>query len=342
MSDPSDPGPAVPSDPDPVTPGRPDSVAGEPAPVTGVSDADALTEQLVAAGMLTLTGPAGIGKSRLATRLARTAGLPVHRVDLSACQDSARVPQAVAEALGVAPGTGGDPLPGLLRLLSRQEGLLVLDTCEHVRTGCAYLVGRLHDACPRLRILATSRRPLTVPGELLVRVGPLNLEQGARLLQEHAAGQGVPLPNPSAVLLAQRLDGDPLSSLLAARALRRMDLSELFLHLSAPGGHLAVLTGGPVEPARHRTLLRAVEWSHRLCNRRQQLLWARLSGFSGEFTRDHVQVLFTGSGELDALVDASIVLPVGEARFRLPVAHRGYGQLRLVDLAGSRGTDLDT
>jgi predicted ATPase len=314
----------------------------DPDLVTSASEPGALAERLAATGLLALTGPGGMGKSHLADRIARAAGLPVHRADLSLCRDSAQVPAAVAEALHVAPGKDTDPLPELVRLLAPQRCLLILDTCERVHIGCARLAGLLRDACPGLQILATSCRALTVPGGLLVRVGSLDLEQSARLLQAESAAQGVTPTGPWAVLLAQRLDGDPLSILLAARALQRMDPRELFVHLSALGGHLSVLTGGPLQPVRHRTLLRAVEWSHSLCDRRQQLLWAGLSGFDGAFTRDHVQLLFGVGDAFDALIDASIVLPTGKGRYRLPVAHREYGQRRLIDPNGPTGDGPDS
>ncbi|WP_328326446.1 MULTISPECIES: ATP-binding protein [unclassified Streptomyces] len=300
----------------------------------------ALAERLAATRLVTLTGPGGIGKSRLAARLGEEppcTGTPVHRVDLSGCPDAALVPYMVATALHTAPAPGTDPVRAVLDLLTHSRGLLVLDTCEHVLTGCAYLVGRLHDSCPGLRILTTSRKPLGLPGEHLVEVPPLPRERTAGLLQEQAASYGVELPDYWAGQLAGRLDGDPLSALLAARSLRLMTAQQLHGSLCAPGGRFTVLTDGPGDPARHRTLLEAVEWSHELCSRAERLLWARLSAFTGEFTAEQVRTVFPDGSSLASLVSSSVVLARGGGTYRLPLAHREYGQLRLAGLGHAIG-----
>ncbi|MCX4551165.1 hypothetical protein OG204_11300 [Streptomyces sp. NBC_01387] len=297
----------------------------------------ALADRLAATRIVTLTGPGGVGKTYLADRVTDAVGLPVHRVDLSACRDAALVPYAVADALHASPEPGADPVHAVLELLTRSQGLLVLDTCEHVLTGCAYLVGRLYDTCPELQILATSRKPLDVPGEQLTAVSPLPPERTAELLQESAAAHDVELPDYWSRLLACRLDGDPLSTLLAARTLRLIPAQQLYGTLSAPGGRLTVLTDGPREPVRHRSLLRAVEWSHDLCSRAERLLWAGLSAFTGEFTEEQVRTVFPGGAALGALVRSSVVLPQGNGTYRLPLAHREYGQLRLAGLGDAQG-----
>ncbi|NDZ83179.1 hypothetical protein G3I19_32590 [Streptomyces sp. SID10853] len=300
----------------------------------------ALSERLAATRLVTLTGPGGIGKSRLAARLAestRCTGAPVHRVDFSGCPDVALVPYTVAAALHTAPAPGTDPVRAVLDLLAGSRGLLVLDTCEHVLTGCAYLVGRLHDSCPGLRILTTSRRPLGVPDEDLVEVPPLPRDRTAGLLQEHAASYGVELPGCWAGRLAGQLDGDPLSTLLAARSLRQLTARQLHAALGAPGGRFAVLTDGPGDPARHRTLLQAVEWSHELCSRAERLLWAQLSAFTGEFTAEQVRTVFPDGSSLASLVSSSVVHARGDGTYRLPLAHREYGKLRLAGLGDGLG-----
>lgn len=295
-----------------------------------------LLELLAETRLVTLTGPGGVGKSHLAARVAESVtDLPVHRADLSDCADAALVPQTVAAALhaGTAPGSGTDPMEAVLRLLAGRRGLLVLDTCEHVRPGCAYLVGRLHDACPALQILVTSRTPIGVPDEQRIPLRPLAREQTVELLREKAAVQGVDLPVFWTRLLAERLDGDPLSVLLAARSLGRSATpQQLYGSLCEPGARFGVLIHGPKQPARHSTLLRAVSWSHDLCGRAERLLWARLSAFTGNFTADQVRTVFAGDGELAALIDASVVLPEDDGTFRLPLAHREYGQLLLEGL----------
>ncbi|MFD6416327.1 hypothetical protein [Streptomyces sp. NPDC060194] len=301
-----------------------------------------LVEKLVRHRLLTVTGPGGVGKSHLAARLAEAVEWPVHRADLSTCRDAALVPQTVAAALGVALQPGSDPLDSLLAVLRGRRGLLLLDTCEHVLTGCAYLAGRLHEACPQLRTVATSRRALGVPGEQLETLRLLPPEGTVELLRDKAALQGVDVPEYWARLLAEQLDGDPLSTQMAARSLLVMPPQRLYGSLSSSGGRFAVLTDGPREPARHRTLLRSVEWSYELCARRERLLWARLSAFTGPFTHDQVRMVFTSGGELASLVEGSVVIALPDGTFRLPVAHREYGQMRLAGLGGVRGLDLDS
>ncbi|MBB6434079.1 ATP-binding protein [Streptomyces candidus] len=294
-----------------------------------------LLELLAETRLVTLTGPAGVGKSHLAARLAETVtDLPVHHCDLSDCADAALVPQTVAAALhaGTAPGSGTDPMEAVLRLLAGRRGLLVLDTCERVRAGCAYLVGRLHDSCPGLQILLTSRTPIGVPGEQRVPLHPLSREHTVELLREKAAMQGVDLPVFWTRLLAERLDGDPLSVLLAARTLGRATTpQQLYGSLCEPGARFGVLIHGPQRPARHRTLLRSIAWSHDLCGRAERLLWARLSAFTGSFTAEQVRTVFASDEELAALVDASVVLAEDDGSYRLPLAHREYGQLLLAE-----------
>ncbi|NGO78781.1 hypothetical protein G6045_24440 [Streptomyces sp. YC504] len=300
-----------------------------------------LAELLGSGRPMTLTGPPGVGKSYLAAQVARTTRLPVRRADLSVCRDPAQVPRAVADALRIDTGPGPDPLPGLLRALAPQRGLLVLDTCEHVPAGCAELVARLRDACPGIQLLATSRRPLDTADELLVGVRPMTPERTEELLLEQTAAHGMQLDKPWAHLLARHIDGDPLSVVLIARALRETGPRRLFGHLTTSGGRFTVLTDGPAEPARHRTLWQAIEWSHELCGRGERLMWACLSAFSGSFTRDQVELLFDVHGELDLLARSSIVLSDATDRFCLPLSHREYGRQQMRILSGLYDPDGD-
>ncbi|MDJ0464522.1 hypothetical protein [Streptomyces sp. H27-C3] len=122
--------------------------------------------------------------------------------------------------------------------------------------------------------------------------------------------------------------------LLAARSLRATEPQQLYGSLCTPGERFDVLIHGPKAPARHRSLLNAIEWSHDLCGRVERLLWARLSSFTGSFTGDQVRTVFTGGAELASLVDASVVLREDAGTYRLPLAHREYGQVRLAGLGG--------
>jgi predicted ATPase len=284
-----------------------------------------VAELLHDARLVTITGMAGVGKTRLAREVARSAGLPAFGLDLTECRAPGMLPQAVAGVLGLARYTDLPPAEALARTLLNRSALLVLDTCEHLTVPCAELAAYLLDAAPGLRILATSRRTLSVEGERVLRLGPLRAEYSVRLLMRRAAAYGAVLPDYMAARICAYLDGDPLSIELAARRLRHMSGKRLSERLSMPGERFTLLTDGPTEPLRHHTLRAAIGWSHELCTREERLLWARLSAFPAEFAAGQAELLFPGGARPADLAAASVLLATADGRYLLPLGHREYG-----------------
>lgn len=275
--------------------------------------------------LLTITGMAGVGKSRLAAEAVRYTGLPVFGRDLTGCRVPGLLPQAVAGVLGLARYTDLPPAEALVRALTSREALLVLDTTDHLPLACAELAQYLLDAAPGLRILTTGRRTLGLEGERVVRLRPLRQDRAVRLLMRRAAAYGAVLPEYMALRVCACLDGDPLSIELAARRLRHMSGKRLSERLSVPGERFALLTDGPVEPLRHRTLRAAIGWSHELCSRGERLLWARLSALPGEFVAEQAELLFPGGARCADLEAASVLVRGAYGGLVLPLAHREYG-----------------
>ena len=257
---------------------------------------------LAAYRLTTLTGPGGVGKTRLALELASAVApaFPdgVWLVELANLRDPADVGEAAVAALGIG---GAAPTGALVQLSTYVSGrtlLLVLDNCEHVLAGCQALADRLLRAAPDLRILTTSRQPLGLAGEHVVDVHPLptpteglSLTEARRvaalaLLEDRArAGSpGFALTEDNlaaAARLCARLDGVPLAIELAAARLRALSVEQLLARL---GDRFATLTGGdPTAGPRHRTLRAMVEWSADLCSAGERTMWARASVFAGGF-----------------------------------------------------------
>ncbi|MDQ0931067.1 ATP-binding protein [Streptomyces turgidiscabies] len=260
---------------------------------------------LAATRLLTLTGPGGVGKTRLAERVAEGAvrGFPdgAWLVALAAVRDGTLVPHAVADALGIRDEAGGAPLDTVVAHLRERRLLLVLDNCEHVTDACASLVAAVLGASEGVRVLTTSRHRLGLPEEQLLTVTPLatpapgDALSGAefpalRLFADRAAavvpGFEITDHNRAAVArLCHRLDGLPLAIELAAVRMHALGVEQLDERLGDRlGAHYRLLTcGSPAAPPRHRTLRAAVDWSHDLCTPTEQLAWARLSVFTGSF-----------------------------------------------------------
>jgi predicted ATPase/DNA-binding CsgD family transcriptional regulator len=260
---------------------------------------------LTATRLLTLTGPGGVGKTRLAARVAEGAvrGFPdgVWLVPLAAVRDGALVPHAVADALGIRDETGRAPLDTVVGHLRDRRLLLVLDNCEHVTDACASLVAAVLGATGGVRVLATSRHRLGLTEEQLLPVAPLATpapgdvlhgreSPALRLFADRAAavapGFKITDHNRAAVArLCNRLDGLPLAIELAAVRMHALGVEQLDERLGEHlGAHYRLLTcGSPAAPPRHRTLRSAVDWSHDLCTPAEQLAWAHLSVFTGGF-----------------------------------------------------------
>ena len=260
----------------------------------------AVRERLRGGRVVTLTGPGGCGKTRLALRVAALAeagfGDGARLVELAPLTDPALVPAAVAQALGVSERDAPTPAAGLVRALAGRELLVVLDNCEHVLEAAAGLVAALLAQCRRVRFLATSRERLDVPGELVVPVPPLGLpadgsaaavaasEAGALFAaRAGAASPAFELSADNAAAVAQvcaRLDGIPLAIELAAARCPALGPAELAARLD---GHPGLLSGGPARPGRHRSLEALVTWSYELLEDAERRLLDRLSVLRGGF-----------------------------------------------------------
>ncbi|MEV0604301.1 LuxR family transcriptional regulator [Streptomyces sp. NPDC050315] len=327
-----------------------------PVEVTGfvgrAAELDRVARLLKTARLVTLLGPGGVGKSRVALRAA--AGLKdaftdgVWLAELSALRSAELLPQTMAAVLGLPEQAGRSPLDAVVEHLQDRRALIVLDTCEHLVDVCAMLADILLREAPRVRILATSREPLDVPGEHTLQIPPLPVEDtpeaqngcGAVALFAQRAAAVVPgftvsaANRPDVIALCRRLDGIPLAVELAAVRLRAIPLTQLVARLE---GRFEVLTGGRrAALSRHQTLRTAIDWSHDLCTPAERLLWARLSVFAGSFDLAAVEEVCAG-GELRAeelvehligLVDKSVVLRGDGAegdRYRLLDTIREYG-----------------
>ena len=261
-----------------------------------------LKRRLGTTRLLTLTGPGGVGKTRLALRVvqdsARRFEDGVGFVALSDVRDPMMVTQSVVAALGLQDRSIAWSVPMLTEYLGDKRVLLVLDNCEHVLDATAVLAGTLLRACPELRIIATSRQVLGVAGEVAEQVPPLSLPDphdaapgdalradAVSLFVERAAanrpGFTIDAGNTAAVLeLCRRLEGMPLALELAAVRLNALGLDALVNGLR---DRLDLLGTGDRSQPRQQTLDATIDWSYQLLTRPEQLLWSRLSVFSGGF-----------------------------------------------------------
>jgi predicted ATPase/DNA-binding CsgD family transcriptional regulator len=251
--------------------------------------------------LVTVTGMGGIGKTRLALRVA--AGLRrsfpdgAWLVELSGLRDPELVARSVAETLGLSDQSARDRVDLLAEHLADKQLLLILDTCEHLIDACAMLVEALLRAAPRLRVLATSQQPLGVAGEHAILLPPLPVPDPGdprsvagqhdvlTLFADRAAAvrPDFTLDEPNRQVVARlchRLDGIPLAIELAAVRLRVVSLEQIVERLD---DRFRLLGTARTALSRHQTLRAALEWSHELCTERQRLLWARLSVFAGGF-----------------------------------------------------------
>jgi predicted ATPase len=300
--------------------------------------------------LLTLTGPGGGGKTRLALQVA--ADLVdafrdgVWLVELAPVSDGAAVPHAVSAALGAREVPGRPLDASLVDYLRSRESLLVLDECEHLIDSCARLAEGLLRQCPGLRILATSREPLHIAGETTIVVGPLATPEASRAAAEEiarseavrlfvdraaAAAPGFALTDANARWVAEicrRLDGIPLAIELAAARLKVLPVETIAGRL---GDRFRLLAGGArTALPRQQTLRATIEWSHALLTQRERLLFRRLAVFAGGFALEAAEAVCAGPDLpaievldlLSRLVDKSLVLgPVpgaaGVARFAM-------------------------
>jgi predicted ATPase/class 3 adenylate cyclase len=309
--------------------------------------------------LVTLTGPGGTGKTRLALGVAGNAMQRfrdgVFVVDLSAVTDPTVVPAAIATALAVREDPAADRVRTLTDHLRDRELLLVLDNMEQV-IEAADTVDRILDAAPALRVLATSRVPLRLSGEHEYRVDPLPLPDPVRAGEPEALGTcesvmlflerasavrgGFRLTDDNATAIAgivERVDGLPLAIELAASRVKALSPEALFERLEQ---RLPLLGGGPRDlPARQQTLRDTIRWSHDLLDEEERRLFARLSVFSGGFALEAAEALCAPGLALDvmdgigALVDHSLVRRQetgdGRVRYRMLETIREFALERL-------------
>jgi predicted ATPase/DNA-binding CsgD family transcriptional regulator len=304
----------------------------------------ALRIQLSGSRLVTLVGPGGSGKTRLAA--AAAADLierwpdGVWWVDLSAVTDGAQLPEAVAAAIGLLVEPGDRVLIGQLRT---KRALICLDNCEHLVDSVAEFVVAVQTDCPEVSVLATSREPIDVPGEAIWRVPTLSPDEARTLFLERSATN---LPDPNAAdeqairSICAQLDGVPLALELAAAWTRTLTPPQIEAGLSDRFGLLTRNVRGVA--ARQRTLAASIDWSYDLLDETERRVFRRFAVFAGGFTLAAAAAVAGAVPEiLGRLVDKSLVVAEG-GRYRLLETIREYAETRLnADDDGLRDRHLD-
>jgi predicted ATPase/DNA-binding SARP family transcriptional activator len=344
----TEPGPGPELAPAPSTRPVPGRTPDLPAAVSSLVGRDAevasVVERLRTARLLTLVGPGGVGKTRLALEVARRAA-PGRRdgarwVELGGLGDAGLVPHHVLATLGLAEVAGDPAAATLAGALAAADLVLVLDNCEHLVDAAADLTAALLRSCGGLTVLATGREPLGIAGEVVWPVPPLPAGDAARLFAERAsavnagfqAGDGRALAN-----LCRRLDGLPLAVELAAARTVTLSVAEIAARLDDRFRLLAGSARGV--PARQATLRAAVDWSYDGLDPDDRALLLQVSVFAAPFTLDAAGLVAGGPDPLDGLqrlVSRSLVVaepgtgPSPEpTRYRLLDTIRDYARQKL-------------
>jgi len=331
-----------------------------------------MRSKLSEARLVSLVGPGGVGKTRLAIRAAADLGRSFRDggwlVELAEVHDPALVSNALIAALDLHDQAAPEPLALLLSHLQDKELLLVVDNCEHLLGAAAQMMTTMMKAAPGLRLIATSREPLSVQGEHVVPVPPLTLpapeaaEPLARLRQNEAvmlfveraaAAAGsfeLTTSNQLAVVnLCRRLDGLPLAIELAAVRTRVLTVEQILERL---GDRFSLLTGGGRGALpRHQTLRTAIEWSHDLLASNERAVLRRSCAFAGKFTLEDVESVCVPEDVpvaqaldvLSSLVDKSLVQKEeakGRACYRLHETMREFAHVKLGEAGEEEGVWL--
>jgi predicted ATPase len=347
--------------------------ANIPVPLTSFvgreKELNEIARLLSSSRLLTLTGPGGVGKTRLAIQTAQSSGKKfrdgVFWVGLVGLSDANLIPQEIAESLNVREVPNEALIETLETHLESKEALLVIDNCEHLIRACAQYAEQLLSACPKLKILATSIEGLGIFNETSWQVPSLPLPEMQQLslaeLQEFAsielfvqrastAKNGFTLTDQNATSVAQicqRLDGIPLAIELAAARIKVLSAAEIAARLD---DRFSLLTAGSrTAIPRHQTLRAAIDWSYDLLTEPERMLFRRLSVFAGGFTLEAAEAICSQgeskrTGVLDLLgrlVDKSLVIvetasPTGGTRFRLLETIRQYALEKLAEVGEAR------
>jgi predicted ATPase/transcriptional regulator with XRE-family HTH domain len=311
-------------------------------------------------GLLTLTGPGGVGKTRLALELAGSVlgSFPdgVWLIELAPLADPALLIPTVAAALQVREDPGRQLLPTLLSSLHAHQLLIMLDNCEHLIDACAQLTNTLLQSCPHLKLLATSREPLAIAGETICRVPPLSMPEAhtpsslnhlmqfeavqlflARAQAAHSGFQPTEVDAAPLAQISRQLDGIPLAIELAAARVRMLTLPQIATRLD---DRFQLLTGGSrTALVRHQTLQALIDWSYELLTDDERTLMRRLAVFSGGWALEAAEAICEGAvvtdvlASLTQLVDKSLVeVESGgsAARYRMLETIRQYALEKLI------------